>query len=352
MIVGFTIISNRFKTSKHVIKAQDYCLALVDVVIKGFIGKPPLEGTQVVELPTFENPQPVIEEITSLGKEAETKSEDHTLKGDTEIPVRDKDFEIFYYTNAFEEERLNSQLTITLVSEDQKGTKVPEGMVIEKKLLDLLSLLESYARIEAPKVPVVPRPPTLIPPAQEDASIHNFDGRRASYMANVVEQDFLLPKDMDELRNLKKHELFLSVKRDLALLVHLREVESQLSIAWITITDLKKELSQKDKEMEEVEQTSYDQGQKETEAHLKSQLPVVCRNFYLQAWIEALNAARVDSNFELRNLENAFYPATIRARPVDQPPVSTSASTPVGSTENPLPKSSTVAPVPAKPIEQ
>ena len=36
-------------------------------------------------------------------------------------------------------------------------------------------------------------------------------------MDNAVEQTLLLPKDMDELRNLKKHELFLSVKRDLTL---------------------------------------------------------------------------------------------------------------------------------------
>ena len=36
-------------------------------------------------------------------------------------------------------------------------------------------------------------------------------------MANAVEQALLISKDMDELRNLKKHELFLFVKRDLAL---------------------------------------------------------------------------------------------------------------------------------------
>ena len=29
------------------------------MVIEGFIGKPPLEGTQVVELPTFKDPKPV-----------------------------------------------------------------------------------------------------------------------------------------------------------------------------------------------------------------------------------------------------------------------------------------------------
>jgi len=50
----------------------------------------------------------------------------------------------------------------------------------------------------------------------------------------------------------------------------------------MTIFELKKELSQKDAEMNKVEQVAYDQGQKETAAHLKSQLPVVCRSFCLQ----------------------------------------------------------------------
>ena len=37
-------------------------------------------------------------------------------------------------------------------------------MVIEKKLPDLLSLLESYARGTTLEVPVVPRPLTPVPP--------------------------------------------------------------------------------------------------------------------------------------------------------------------------------------------
>ena len=64
-----------------------------------------------------------------------------------------------------EEEGLSPQLTTALVSEDQEDTEVPEGMVIEKKLPDLLSLLESHARTIAPEVPIVPRPLTPIPPA-------------------------------------------------------------------------------------------------------------------------------------------------------------------------------------------
>ena len=54
-------------------------------------------------------------------------------------------------------------------------------------------------------------------PLPTDSSIHNFDNGRASYVANSVGQALLLPRDMAELRNLKKHEMFLSLKRDLAL---------------------------------------------------------------------------------------------------------------------------------------
>ena len=189
MIIGFTPISNHFQTSKHVIKARDSRLALVDVVIEGFIGKPPLEGTQAVELPTFkdpkpvelpafENPKPIIEEITSSNEEAKTETEDHTLEGDTEIPIRDEDFEIFSPTNTSKEEKLNSQLTTALVSEDQEGNEVPEWMVIEKKLPNLLSLLESHARTVAPEVPVVPRPPTPIPPTRVQTEPTDKKGKR------------------------------------------------------------------------------------------------------------------------------------------------------------------------------
>ena len=51
----------------------------------------------------------------------------------------------------------------------------------------------------------------------EDSSIRNFENGKAGYVADSMEQGHLLPRDMDELHNLKKHELFLSIKRDLAL---------------------------------------------------------------------------------------------------------------------------------------
>lgn len=43
-------------------------------------------------------------------------------------------------------------------------------------------------------------------------------------MANAIEQALLLPGDMADLRALRKHEVFLSLKRDLALVISLTEL--------------------------------------------------------------------------------------------------------------------------------
>ena len=50
-----------------------------------------------------------------------------------------------------------------------------------------------------------------------NASIRNFQGGMAGYVANAAEQALLLPTDMADLREMRKHEVFLSLKRNLAL---------------------------------------------------------------------------------------------------------------------------------------
>ena len=46
-----------------------------------------------------------------------------------------------------------------------------------------------------------------------DASIRNFQGGKGGYVANAVEQALLLPGDMAKLRGIRRHEVFLSLKR-------------------------------------------------------------------------------------------------------------------------------------------
>lgn len=113
-----------------------------------------------MELPTFKepqplveeiNPQPFVEEITSSDEETESNFEDNTLEEDIENSVYDEDFEVFYRSNEPEGEELSPYPSTALVSEDQEAIKVLEGMVIEKRLPGLLSLLESHAGTSTPR---------------------------------------------------------------------------------------------------------------------------------------------------------------------------------------------------------
>ena len=50
-------------------------------------------------------------------------------------------------------------------------------------------------------------------PTLANASIRDFQGGTTGYVANAVEQALLLPKDMTELRSMKRHKVFLNLKR-------------------------------------------------------------------------------------------------------------------------------------------
>ena len=54
-------------------------------------------------------------------------------------------------------------------------------------------------------------------PLPANSSIKDFQNEKAGYVADAVEQSLLLPEDMVDLRTLKKHEVFLSLKKDLAM---------------------------------------------------------------------------------------------------------------------------------------
>ena len=54
-------------------------------------------------------------------------------------------------------------------------------------------------------------------PFLSDASIKDFQQGKVGYIANTVEQALLLPSDMVDLRSMRKHEVFLNLKRDLAM---------------------------------------------------------------------------------------------------------------------------------------
>ena len=50
-----------------------------------------------------------------------------------------------------------------------------------------------------------------------NSTIREFQRGNAHYLADALEQPLLLPKDMDALKNVRQQDLFLFLKRDLAL---------------------------------------------------------------------------------------------------------------------------------------
>ena len=54
-------------------------------------------------------------------------------------------------------------------------------------------------------------------PLTDDASIRDYNGGIGRHVASVLEETLLLPKDMVELRGLKRNEVFLQTKRFLGM---------------------------------------------------------------------------------------------------------------------------------------
>ena len=54
-------------------------------------------------------------------------------------------------------------------------------------------------------------------PLRDDASLRDFNRGIGCHVASAVEEALLLPKDMSELRNIRKNEVFLNCKRYLSM---------------------------------------------------------------------------------------------------------------------------------------
>ena len=54
-------------------------------------------------------------------------------------------------------------------------------------------------------------------PIAWDSSIKHYRGGHTGHIAEALEQPLLLPKDMEAYRNFSQPKLFLSLKRDLAM---------------------------------------------------------------------------------------------------------------------------------------
>ena len=58
-----------------------------------------------------------------------------------------------------------------------------------------------------------PRPSSLM----DNTSLRDFNKGEGTYVANALERSLLLPINMEDLKNLRRQELFLSMKRYLGM---------------------------------------------------------------------------------------------------------------------------------------
>ena len=54
-------------------------------------------------------------------------------------------------------------------------------------------------------------------PLMDNTSLRDFNKGEGTYVANALERSMLLPVDMADLKNLRRQELFLSMKRYLGM---------------------------------------------------------------------------------------------------------------------------------------
>ena len=67
-------------------------------------------------------------------------------------------------------------------------------------------------------------------PIPRNASIREFQRGRMGYIAKALEQPLYLPKDMEAYRRFKQNNLFLSLKRDLAMASNLHTYEFKCQV--------------------------------------------------------------------------------------------------------------------------
>ena len=117
------------------------------------------------------------------------------------------------------------------------------------------------------------------------------------------------------------------------------------------VSDLKAELS-KTKEAARLSReaaeaavaASYKRGVADTEARLTEEMAIVCRDYITMSWGVALDQAAVPADFDLRKIENIFFPENIReilgSVPLEEP-----VSAKVATSDSLVPEAEKVQPL-------
>ena len=69
-------------------------------------------------------------------------------------------------------------------------------------------------------------------PLMDNASLRDFQKGEATYVADALKRSLLFPVDMAELRNLRRQEVFFSMKRYLGMVRLLTFVTSLVFVPW------------------------------------------------------------------------------------------------------------------------
>ena len=72
----------------------------------------------------------------------------------------------------------------------------------------------------------------------DNASLRDFNKGEGTYVADVVKRSLLLPIDMEDLKNLRSKELFLSMKRYLGMVRSLVLATFLVLVSWFSIYTL------------------------------------------------------------------------------------------------------------------
>ena len=72
----------------------------------------------------------------------------------------------------------------------------------------------------------------------DNTSLRDFNKGEVTYVADALERSLLLPVDMEDLKNLRRQELFLSMKRYLSMVRPLALAAFLVLVSWFPIYTL------------------------------------------------------------------------------------------------------------------
>ncbi|KAL0008720.1 hypothetical protein SO802_010222 [Lithocarpus litseifolius] len=233
-------------------------------------------------------------------------------------------------------------------AEPQKGAK-------QAKVTQNLANKRGGSQVSAPAwMPALAQDGAPLP---ANASIRHFQVGKAGYVVDAVEQALQLLEDMSNWRSMRKYEVFLSLKSDLALAVQAAHRAEEIVISSHRLAkdeegragsamkafevakrksqDLAAKLAKVDRDKKSAEaaldvvdrqtealrkqlcqakdELAVARGVVETKEALRAEVSEVCRIYYLQVWNEAHDQVGVKASSALRRVENVYYPSVIRA---------------------------------------